>query len=574
MTSKEVEDCIRIANSQKAGFLPTLPHLPVGWSFSDELWQQTTEEPPIVQTVVATLSDWVREGLATHKAGDSCQFCGGTVSAQRLKDIENAIRQAEVEAPALVKQQLGECRSARSALRDFKTKLDGVDLSSSIYSEDLPAKKAEVLLETQSVLSQLEVSEDVLNKRVKNPLSPVHSDKPNVDFSALQEKFKALEDAHSEAHEHIDQHERNKERAVDRLKRHCCATDGSGWDSAEKALKVATQAKNVAINAEHAAKTCLENLKRQVSTTAYTAEFLDKSLSLILWDRTLRVSEGNTGEGYRITRHDEKAEGMSEGEKQLVSLLYFCAEFLTEDRKQSLKNSVVIFDDLGSQLDDARLLAVDRFISNHFQNPKPAALVYFTHSHNYLKILQSRLADKAVPRRNQEPRKAIFYEVYKDGFNSLGQSTRWRQWDDTAVGLTNDYWLSFYMVLRAFEELQNGNPPELGTGNFCRKVLEGFTEFRAPSSDNFGSRMDAILAQGEFKLSPALSRIVNNLSHTDLNRSGGVLSRNEIEVAVIHTLNFLRIVDTKHFNGLLVRFRSKERARALEADLVKRTGGL
>ena len=71
-------------------------------------------------------------------------------------------------------------------------------------------------------------------------------------------------------------------------------------------------------------------------------------------------------------------------------------------------------------------------------------------------------------------------------------------------------------------------------------------------------------------MSPALSKIVNNLSHSDLNRSGGVLSRNEVELAVIQTLNFLQTVDLKHFHALLVKFKGKEAAKKLESDLSSR----
>ena len=71
-------------------------------------------------------------------------------------------------------------------------------------------------------------------------------------------------------------------------------------------------------------------------------------------------------------------------------------------------------------------------------------------------------------------------------------------------------------------------------------------------------------------MSPALSKIVNNLSHTDLNRSGGVLSRNEVELAVIQTLNFLQTVDLKHFRALLVKFKGKELAKKLESNISSR----
>lgn len=570
LAQHEIADSIRVANSTDPGFLPNLPSFPNCWIFSDELWREVTKKSSIESTTPLTVNEWVRRGMSEHKAGDSCLFCGGVVFEKRLKDLEDAIRQIDAEVPTLVKDQLDECRRVLSEVQDFKVSLDGVDLTSSIYGADLPLKKNDVLLETQRVLDELKSAENMLDERVKDPHGSIQRNKPDVRFSTLQEKYEVLQCAHNKAREEIAKHSANKELAIERLKKHCCAVDGAGWSLAEKTLNDAKEETKTAIRSEKNAKSHLDHLKAQVSTTTATAEFLDNALCMILGDKNLRVSEGDTGEGYRITRQGEKALGMSEGEKKLVSLLYFCAEFLAEDRKQSLKNSVVIFDDLGSELDEARLLAVDRFIANHFQNPKPASLVYFTHSHTYLKILQSRLADKAVPKKNGEDPKAIFYEVYKDTFNCVEQSTRWRQWDNDAVRLTNDYWLSFYMVLRAFEKLQDGNPPELGTGNFCRKVLEGFTEFRAPNSDQFGSRIDTIIAQDKIPMSPALSKIVNNLSHSDLNKSGGVLSRSEVEHAVIQTLNFLQTVDRKHFRALLVKFRGKEGADKLESDISRR----
>ncbi len=572
LSPNEVQDNIDIANSDDPGYLIPLPTLPNGWVFSDELWQQTTEKISTTQTFTMVINDWVREGLNKHKAGDSCQFCGGVVSEQRLRSLEDAIRFTEEEAPVLVKNQLVECQDAISALENFQRNLEAIRLDTSIYCAALPMMQSDVVLETRRVLDELNRSKNLLDERVKNPHDSIEGEKPEIDFSELKDKYTHLQATYAEAMDKITKHATNRDSAISRLKKHCCAADGASWSVAKKEYKDATDAKQAADRVEKDTKKHLDDLKRQVSTTSATAKFLDENLCMIMGNRDLRVTEGNTGEGYRITRRGEKAQSMSEGEKKLVSLLYFCAEFLAEDRKQSLKNSVVLFDDLGSELDEARLISVDRFISGHFQNRKPASLVYFTHSHTYMKILQSRLADKAVPKKDDKKPTAIFYEVYKDTFNCVEQSTRCRQWDNEAVGLTNDYWLSFYMVLQAFKKIQEDAPPELGTGNLCRKVLEGFTEFRAPNSDNFGSRIDTIAAQTNIPISPALSKIVNNLSHTDLNRQGGALSRNEVEFAVIQTLNFLKTVDPNHFDALLIKFIGKERAKKLKSDISKRIG--
>lgn len=412
LDSNGVEEKIGIANSDDPGSLQGLPSLPDGWVFSDELWQKTVEKSSTTQKAAVVINDWVREGINKHKVGDSCQFCGGAVTEKRLSILKDAIRLAKAQTPILVQNQLAECQDSISALEQFQRSLIAVNLDTSIYSAGLTRMKDDVELETRRVLEELNRAKNLLEERANNPHGSVNGKKPDIQFSELQKKYEALQDRHAKAYEKISKHPANKESAINSLKRHCCAVDGAGWSEAKKAHDDAVKAQQPVQEAERDAKNRLDKLKRQVSTTAATAEFLDEALCMILGDRNLRVSEGATGEGYRITRQGEKASGMSEGEKKLVSLLYFCAEFLAEDRKQSLKNSVVIFDDLGSELDEARLLAVDRFISGHFQNPKPASLVYFTHSHMYLKILQSRLADKITPKRERMRMRKPFFTRY------------------------------------------------------------------------------------------------------------------------------------------------------------------
>lgn len=574
LSSSEVDEQLVIATSLAPGFLPNLPHFPETWTFSDHLWEEVCASPSVDQETALTITDWIREGVKTHRAGDLCHFCSGAVTAERIAILESAILQIEEGASSLIKEELEECSKATYALRKFIDALEGTDLTTSIYNTDLHAKKTEVLLEAGNVLTQIEAAQALLTERVKNPQRQT-ANKPAINFSSLEDEYISLKRSHSAVQDKITKHSHNQKKAIELLKRHCCATDGAGWDDANQLLAKAEAELQEALQAEKVASEHLDDLNRRVSTTADTAEFIDSSLALILGERNLRVSEGQQGEGYRITRHDQKAEGMSEGEKKLVALLYFCAEFRTEERKQLLKNSVIIFDDLGSELDEPRLLAVDRFITNHFQNPNPASIVYFTHSHTYLRILQSRLGGRAVETEQDgkiKPPSAVFYEIYKDGFSGNDQSTTYRKWDDQAVKLTNDYWLSFYMVLQAFDALQNQKVPSLGTGNFCRKVLEGFTEFRAPGNDQFGIRIDKILSDSGLSLSPALSKVVNGLSHSDLLKAGGVLSRNEMEHAVVQTLNLMREVDRAHFFALLVKFKGKKEAENTEKALQLRVG--
>lgn len=571
LAQSELEEKISIANSDYPGSLASLPDLPDEWIFTDELWEQVIKNQLTTQSINIKINDWVRKGLNMHKAGESCQFCGSEISEKRIQELQEEISQIDSEAPTLVKDQLKECGKTLSGFQVFKRKLEDIDPSTSIYGSSLPPKVDKILVLTGDILDELNSSAQILTNRIKNSYIPSNKEKPNIPFQKLAEHFKDLKKEHGEANNKITLHTQNKENAIIQLKKHCCATDGTSWKELNHKYEISQTEVETAKNAELTAKDTLDELKRQVSTTASTADFLDKKLSQILGDATLQVSEGSSGEGYVITRNNEKAEKMSEGEKKLVSLLYFCAEFLAEDRKKSLANSVVIFGDPGSELDEPRLFALDRFITKHFERLKPASLVYLTHNNTYMKILQSRLGDKAAPRNKKDTPKAVFYEVYKNLFGSSKQTTNCRQWDDEEIRLINDYWLSFYIVLKAYEKIENNESPELGSGNACRKVLEGFTEFIEPGIGNFGSRIDAIVARHDYQLQPSLSKLLNHLSHSALDRAGGVLSRHEITSAVSQTLNFIRFVNGEHFNKLVTKFRDKDEAKRIEEKLQKLT---
>lgn len=575
LSDEKVENLLSITETEAPGFLPALPHLPSLWTLSSELWDELTSTAPATEELLLELTDWIREGRELHQPGDSCQFCGETVTLERIDRIDAAIRQAEQEVSSFVMNELEQCSRSLWTIRDFKSSLTNLDFTGCIYGSDLPQLVTNVLHEITSVETVLEYTEGLLEERSKNPRKPIQDERPEFSYEDLEQAFSQLSKSHRKASKQVSQHNSNQKQAVEKLRSHCCAVNGANWSSVNTAFKKAQNDHDIAKSKLLVAERNLASLKKEVSTTADTAEFLDENLGIILGERILRVTEGAEGEGYLITRNDQKADGLSEGEKKLVSLLYFCAEFLTEERKQAMEQSMVIFDDLGSELDDARLMAIDRFISGHFTDPKPAALVYFTHSHSYLKLLQARLGDKASEKTKNGktiPAKAIFYEVYKDSFNKKQQTTCYRQWDEEAVKLTNDYWLSFYMVLTGFERLLRGEYPMLGTGNYCRKVVEGFTEFRAPGNELFGSRLDELIKKAGLPLSPALSRILNGLSHTDLHRSGGVLSRNEMEVAVIQTLNLLMKADEDHFTSLLKKFRNKQQCHNIRSALEQRVG--
>ena len=564
LSSTELEEHLTIAAASTPEMPPLLPPEPQRWAFSDEVWAEVNNGLPALDMAVETITAWARKGFERHKAGDFCEFCAGEVTQARLDEIKNAIDFAEQGISEQTSAALAECSECLTSLEQYKALVEHLTLSSDTYDNDLSDKKTQFLLAIEQLLKNLRTAETQLTMRIDAPWDQFDFEKPNTSFSEFDKKLKSLETELDLLRGKISDHAANKHNAITKLREHCCAKDGANWEATNTRLSEAENSLNGKRSKVAKLEQELKELESSISTTARTAEFLDENLSLILGDKVLRVKQGNPGEGYVITRDGDPATDMSEGEKKLVSLLYFCAEFETEERKSSMSNSIILLDDLGSELDDTRLLATDRFVSDHFSKLNPAALVYFTHSHSHLRILQNRLASKVThPKRAT----AQFFEVYKQSYDSSDRTTRVRKWDSEAVTLINDYWLSFYLVTKEFSALIEETPPSLASGNYCRKALEGFTEFKSPVDSKFGAAINNLLSKHPAKFSPSLSKVVNELSHSGVARTGGALSRNELEQAVVQTLSFMRAIDSDHFSQLLQRVRGKETAKNITQAL-------
>lgn len=163
---------------------------------------------------------------------------------------------------------------------------------------------------------------------------------------------------------------------------------------------------------------------------------------------------------------------------------------------------------------------------------------------------------------------AAFYEIYKEMYSGLNETTKVEPWDLEALELTSDYALSFFLTLKNIKKVFNGEPVSYGTGNYCRKVLEGFTEFKSPQQDQFGSRLDAICTASDISISPSLSRLVNHLSHSNLDQQSGVLSRQETQDGLIQTLLFVHEIDNDHFDKMIRKFFNRAESADLRSKII------
>ncbi|GAB3595136.1 hypothetical protein CFAEC_06490 [Corynebacterium faecale] len=573
LNDEEVLNALGIIKATSPGSLSDLPPAPRLWAPDPGVWDELRSSAVSSDQIQLIVTNWMQEGMDQHVAGDSCKFCAGIVSQARLDELQKALDDSNSKITATIAQASKSCDLAISHLEMFKSSMKTVILKSVQFETLLDDDREKVIEAVEDLLKVYNQISSLLTKR-KNDLTFEYSGPAlELPFSEFDYAQKRLVDSYSKAREALESHEVHKARAEDQLKDHCCAVDGDGWKDATEEVERSQVDLTQAEDQQGEIEQSLEELFDGLSVTTETAQFIDRHLQLILGDDTLRVTVGREDEGYRITRRDQVAADMSEGEKKLISLLYFCAEFRSKERLDKVKRSVVLFDDLGSELDDSRLIAVDRFITETFSNQRPLAILYFTHSYSHFKLLISRLGKRAAPsgtRDKPEQPSAGFYEIYKELFSESEQTTKVEKWDLKTLKLTSDYALSFYMVLKNMNKVIEGKPISFGTGNYCRKVLEGFTEFKSPTSTEFGSRIDH-LCRGENKpISASLSRLVNMLSHSSLDQESGILSRQEMQTGLVQTLLFVHEIDSAHFELMVKGLLNREDARTLIDNILSR----
>ena len=545
LSEDEISEKIDIVNSVNTGVrdLPVPPSLE-GIDSTLKASVESSQE----QLQLVSLDQWVVDGLEKHTAGDECLFCGNVVTERRLDELKRLRGKHREKAEIELNQRKKHVSSTLFNLNQFQGRLEDLACDLPEYRKDFETKQTRVLKVVGELCRLLEQWENQLDAIMRGDAVyelPETVNEPLVEW----DEWKELSATVSKAKVAASKHSERVSQAEDDLRSHCAELVRSDWNNcAENKKKITRELRELKKVIEDD-QTRLTKLRRDLSSTAQAAEYITEGLASVLGDKVFEVREDKKAGKYRIFRRDQSANEMSEGEKKLVSLLYFCYSLKQQDKIANLGHSVVIFDDPASELDELRQFAVDRFITDFFDELKaherPKAICYFTHSREYLSVLIGRLGS------NIKKGKAVAYEVYKTKKDGDEWSrTYCRAWEHAAINFESEYDLSFAQVVIA---LLSPEPPHIGAGNFARKVLEVFTEFRSPGSDRFGIRMSEMYKNAPEGIASGawLSKWANDSSHSSIGKASDLWKYENLRMTVRQTLRFVAQFDPPHFDAMV-----------------------
>jgi len=491
----------------------------------------------------ALVLSWLEEGLNIHKEDDSkkCKFCGNEI---KLFQIEDKIKMylSDKKQQDLIELD----KIYNKIINIYNTKTD-ISKNKDVIIKLLGEKSTAHCEEIISALDHL----DIFLKKIAKKISEFEN---SCDFDSnelscimkfIQENIEQIEKIKMDnENELIKMIEKNNILIKGAISLEICESTLI-CDELVK-LKTNNQSLREAINNNDKLRKEIIELKKSKSTTNDFASFINELLKELGIDFYLDVIDNN----YTIKHNRDdvilKLADISEGENNLLALLFFYYELFNDKKQRNFKEEIriIIMDDPISSIDDVNKVYVLELIKKIIELEVPQIFI-FTHVwEDFCNICYGK---KDAVDRNGNETAYRFYEIKKNNEGSYIKKTK-----------TNETpYMHDFNEIYEFSKLENAN--DIGDcemyhyPNVMRKVLEQFMSFKvkkySPTLDNITNVKIALCGsvncshQDEIQI-PALLDMCNILSHKTRRTPDQILSSAQ------YLMRKIREQDINHFSAM------------------------
>ncbi len=321
---------------------------------------------------------WIETGLKLHKEGDNCKFCDGKLDYSDVKSKitqykENKRHKATEKLKQFREQLQSLLESIKAIEKEYKTYTTNIGNDIEQHFTAISAKKNTIetlITSCQSKIDNIEIQE-------------------NFDFELLAGTLKELEESISNISK-----TKNDQLFELRKKLNNLTTLVKGAIGLE-ILQSATikdklqEVKDKEIDLKEKRENNkkkqqeIQDLKQQKSLTKDFADFVSQILNDI--HISLKVELDTDNKNYIIKSTNENAtltlKDISEGEKNLLALLFFYYELFADNKQQNVKPEIelIIVDDPISSMDDSNKFYILELMKNLLELPNQQIFV-LTHS--------------------------------------------------------------------------------------------------------------------------------------------------------------------------------------------------
>lgn len=412
------------------------------------------------------LSKWVEHGLGIHTVRklDTCAFCNQRIPEHRLTELGahfNDEYQRTMDTLKVLSAKV-DMRFMTITLPDSSEFYD--DLSPAFLSEK---EKAETIVK---VFNQtLTDFTRALHQKERNIFSVVQlaqeTTLDNTPFIRINELIKKHNEKTANFEEQItaDKEALELHYIAEFLPSHTAAlAECKNLDDECTLMDSQLKTKEQEI----------KSLKESLITHHVPAKEINEGLEKFLARSDIQLKAAETNDGYQITRNNEVAQNLSEGEKTALAIVYFITK-LKEDGFD-LKSSVIVIDDPVSSLDASGIFQAFSFLK---ESIKDAGQIFIlTHHFDFFRQVKNWFC------HCKKDDRAFFMMICR---NESGI----RKSEITPIDkLLIDYESEYHFLFSILYNFSKNNRTDLEymypLPNVARKFLESFLAFRVPILKN------------------------------------------------------------------------------------------
>jgi len=449
------------------------------------------------------ISQWVESGIDLHEEGSECEFCGNVVTEQRLKSLTAHFNDADRALKEQLQSLISEYDEATNSLQSHSlpSKLQLFDE----FQEEFETLKSSLLEEVERLRTAIangkSLIEAKLGSRTEEMTFGVEIDTtPSAETAAKineilgrhNKKSSSFEEARTSSSEQIEKHYLSTIQPEIKKYDEELAKLGVETEAVRESNTVSGQLSLDELQAE------IRRKRGLIANTQKAAEDMTRKLEVFLGRKELRFDP--EGDGYRIYRKTEAAQGLSEGEKTAIAFVYFSVQL--EDQDFDKMKGVVVVDDPISSLDASSTYQAFAFLKEAVKDSKQVFLL--THNFDFLKLLLNWIKHHPHARNDRG------FFMLKAKATAGNDRTSWIEAMDSALTKNGSEYVFLFKQVRDYTcdgTIENAYPMP----NIIRKVLEQFLEFMCPTADSDYHKLQNLTFDPVKKT--ALNKYANDFSH-------------------------------------------------------------
>lgn len=524
-------------------------------SMAKELIKQKIQASDPIQELLndAALATWVRTGREHHQGKrDKCAFCGSDLPPDLWKKLDKHFNRQSEDLRKALDNLLGTIERERARVPNL-LKIKDSDFYSNFTSK-LDSLAEQLSNQSDSYSASLDSVKEQIKKRKDDIFTPLEFDEPESFEDALNATRDSFEQLRNESNQFTASLSADQLKAREALRLHEVYTfindikyesECAVIDALNEAMRKAEKVKNTSKEKVDDKRAKLNELKAQLKDESKGADrvndylnnfFGHKSLSL----KAIEENQDGMSSGYRfeVTRNDEKAFHLSEGECSLIAFCYFMAKL--EDVETKGNQPIIWIDDPISSLDANHIFFVYSLINAEIVTPEKyedggenkerdrfKQLFISTHNLDFLKYL------KRLPGALNKNKSQYLIVSRTDKFSDITLMPRYLK---DYVTEFNYLFHQIYKCAYAQVECDENHDCYYNFGNNARKFLEAFLYYKYPNAVEKDNKLKRFF--GDDALAASLTdRINNEFSHL-----AGVFERSVLPIDVPEmktTANFI-----------------------------------